>query len=270
MRLPRHHTFRLHTLMSHHRDDRHRCQATVNKLIDFTKANGTKAQYKRALEVQLPTSSVYSCLEGRVPHPSHTYTRLAEITEAEEKERINREIGERRTRLGARLGQVTTEVKREVYNNSPLERLYQNIIDWTNDDEVRRQYEEKLLQRAYDTLIVLQPERKAAKREQVVKFAHGMVIIKHPFELAWELELEWTDVENLQELDLNVLWEFTGFFPDKGLSKVMTGYMNSDVSPFAPRSRDAVQDGEDNEKDTPPSAEECFLLMTVSLLDEGQ
>src|ERR1700761_7970458 len=102
------------------RDQKDRCQTIVNKLMDYAKLKGTQAQYKRALAVQLPSSSLYSYLEGRVPHPSHTYTRLAEITEEEEKERMNKEIGERRTRLGARKDQVTYEVKREIYGRSDL------------------------------------------------------------------------------------------------------------------------------------------------------
>ncbi|OCL11622.1 hypothetical protein AOQ84DRAFT_373817 [Glonium stellatum] len=172
-------------------DDKHRCQISIDKLIDFARKHGTKAQYARALAVQLPTSPIYEFLEGRLPHPSLTYTRIAEIAEAAEVERINKEIGERKTRLGARIGEVTTEVKREVYERSELEDLYQNIIDWTNEDDLRRAYEEKLLQHAYDTLMVLPGGKKAEKREQVMKLAHGMVIIKHPFLLAWQIELEW-------------------------------------------------------------------------------
>jgi len=174
-------------------DDAHRSQSSINKLIDFARKHGTKAQYAKALATQLPTSSVYPFLDGRLPHPSLTYTRLAEITETSETELINRLIGERKTRLGARIADVKTEVKREVYNKSELESLYQNIIDWTNEDETRRMYEEKLLQRAYDVLVVLPMEEKTDKREQVMKLAHDMVIIKHPFLLAWKIEFEWKD-----------------------------------------------------------------------------
>ena len=62
---------------------------------------------------------------------------------------------------------------------------------WTRDDELRREYEEKLLARAYDTLMVLPAGEKAEKRAKVMKLAHDMVVIKHPNLLAWTLELEW-------------------------------------------------------------------------------
>lgn len=246
-------------------DDAHRCQSIIDKFVGFAKQHGSTPQYKRALEVQLPGGPVYEFLEGRLPHPSYTYIRLAEITETEEKQRINKEIGERRTRLGARIGQVTTEVKREVYGRSNVEDLYQHIVDWTTDDETRREYEEKLLQRAYDTLIVLPDDEKAAKREQVFKAAHGMVIIKHPFLLAWYLELEWKDVTTVHEFDVGVLREYLEFFPETSLGKVLRAFLESEISPFPPLPKEA--DGKEDEKVEELSPEDRLLIMSDGLED---
>ncbi|KAL1602784.1 Superkiller protein 3 [Paraconiothyrium brasiliense] len=172
-------------------DDAHKAQTAIDSLVDHARRHGTKLQYARALATQLPTSPIYSYLEGRLPNPAAVYTRLAEIHEAEETSTIKREIDERRSRLGATLESTTIEVKNEVYGASPLEDIYQSIVDWTSDDEVRREYEEKLLQRAYDALLVLSAGKKEAKREKVMKLAHDMVTIKHPYLLAWQIELEW-------------------------------------------------------------------------------
>ncbi|KAL4870777.1 hypothetical protein BDV12DRAFT_43928 [Aspergillus spectabilis] len=213
-------------------DDKHRCQDVVDKYVAFSRKNGTRLQYKRALELHLPTSPLYNYLEGRIPKPAQTYSRLIEITESEEREFINREIGERRTRLGARIDQVTLEVKREAYKRSELEHLYRGIVNWSHEDEVRRTYEEKLLQRAYDTLTVLPANEKEAKREEVVQASRDMVIIKHPFELAWKIVLEWQDIEDFSEWDRVFLEDFIEFFPEDDLSKVLKGFLASDISPF--------------------------------------
>jgi superkiller protein 3 len=165
-------------------EDRHRCQTTIDKFVAFAKQHGAVEQYKRALTILLPDSPVYACLEGRIPHPSHTYIKLAEITEELEAQQIKQEISERRTRIGARIGQVTMDVKSEVFGNSELEMLYQHVIDWSKDDGVRREYEEKLMRRAYDVLLVVSAEHKPAKLDQVLTLAEGMVIIHHPFKLA--------------------------------------------------------------------------------------
>jgi hypothetical protein len=141
--------------------------------------------------LQLPTSPIYWYLEGRLPQPSAVYVRIVEIHEAQEAQTIKKLIDERRLRLGATLETTTSSVKREVYEKSPLEGLYENIINWTYDDELRREYEERLLERVYDTLLVLPAGEKAEKREKVMKLAHDMVVIRHPYQLAWQIELEW-------------------------------------------------------------------------------
>lgn len=172
-------------------DDAYRSQSAIDKLVDHARKHGTKSQYASALSTQLPSSPIYSYLEGRLPAPHLTYTRIAEIHEAQESATIKRLIDERRLRLGATLENTTREVKNEVYAASPLEEVYEEIINWTGDDEVRREYEEKLLERAYETLLVLPSGKKAEKREKVMKLAHDMVIIRHPYSLAWRIELEW-------------------------------------------------------------------------------
>ena len=264
-------------------EDKHKSQSAVDKLTAFVRTRGTRSQLKRILEIQLPTSPIYSFLEGRLPHPSHTYTRLAEITEEEEKEKINKEIGERRTRIGARKDQVTAEVKREIYSKSNLESLYHEIINWTHNDEVRRQTEEKLLRRVYDALLTLPFAQKAEKRNEVMDMARGMVIIKHPYTLAWDITLEWSDAENVRDMDSGDLREYVSLFPKRGLSKILAGYLSSDISPFplqpsalteAEQSEDADESGgvslNPAANSSTLSAEERLVLMIDGLQDAKQ
>ena len=240
----------------------------VDKYTNFAKKYASPAQYKHALEILLPTSPIYNYLEGRIPNPAYSYMKIAEITEAEEREKINTEIGQRRTRLGAKIDQVTQDVNREVLVNSDLEMLYGNIIDWTTDDETRRQCEEKLLQHAYDTLNVLEPSKKREKRERVQSLARGLVILKHPFALAWKIVLEWTDVENIESMDGGLLREFIEFYPDNGLSKVLQGYLESDISPFPKPSNIPEEAEEAKDELTSMTSEDRIVLMT-ECLDDG-
>jgi superkiller protein 3 len=249
-------------------DDKHRCQTIVDKLLEFVKKNGTMAQYKRALEVLLPGNVVSDFLEGRIQHPSITYMRLAEITEDEEAQRIKQEISERRTRIGAKLGQVTLDVKREVLGRSDLEGLYQQIINWSNDDEVRRQYEEKLLQRAYDVLEVLPLDQKAGKLNQVLNLAEGMVIIHHPFQLAWNLVLETRDMDDLKDLDANILREYISYFPESGLAKILKAWLGSELSPFPAPPKDEESKEVEQTKDIGPA--DRLLLMSDGLAGAEQ
>ena len=249
----------------------------MDKYIAYSKKVGTKIQYKRALEFLLPTSPIYDLLEETFPLPAQTYLGLIELSEADEKEFINREIGERRTRLGARIDQVTLEVRREAFQRSDLEKLYNGLINWTRDDELRRTYEEKSLVRAYEFLQVLGSAKKSGKRDEVLRAARDMVIIKHPFELAWKIVLEWKDVEDLSELDVTLLKDFIEMFPNDGLSKVLKGFMNSDISPFPKEDEPAQErkvakespEEENMDINVQYSAAEDVLLLMVEGLEQS-
>ncbi|KAL9099704.1 MAG: hypothetical protein Q9163_004838 [Psora crenata] len=249
-------------------DDRTKCQAVIDKYIGDARKYGSRSQLKHSLEALLPGSSIYNYLEGRIQQPAYTYIKIADIVEAEEREKTNSEIGQRRTRLGARINQVTAEVNREVLENSPLEELYSNVINWTQDDDVRRQYEEKLLQHATDTLAALPMPRKAAKREAVMKMAEGLVILKHPFLLAWNIVMEWKDVEEIKDLDAGLLKEFVGFFPDEGLSKVLKGYLDSEITPF-PGFAAAQKDGVKDEEGNPLFTIEDRLIIMIEGIEDA-
>lgn len=246
----------------------------IDKLQLHVKNHGSRPQQRKALELLLPSSSIYDFLEGRIPHPSDTYTKVAQILEAEEKDRMNEEIAKRRTRLGARIDQVRRDVRQEILGNSTLEEVYSQVVNWTRDDAVRRDFEERLLQHAYQTLTALPLDKKESKRIEVQELAKGMVIIKHPFKLAWTIELEWSDKETLASWDIEVLKEYINFFPDDGLAKVLRGYLSSELSPIT---RAAHQDaagsdpvketnGDDAEDHLFVAVEDCIVLMMVSLV----
>ena len=249
-------------------DDRTQCQNVIDKYEAFAKKHGSRSQYRHALELHLPSSSLYSYLEGRIPHPSHTLLRVIESMEADEKEWINSQIGERRTRLGAKIDQVMIDVKREAFARYPLEALYQEIINWTNDDEARRSFEERLLKRAYENLLALPHAEKAAKRDEVLNQANGMVIVKHPYELAWTIALEWVDAESLTEWDVGLFREFNDFFPGLGLSKVLRGFLDSDISPFPRSPTKTPENGSDIDAEARLSEADRLIIM-VEGLDES-
>lgn len=213
-------------------DEREQCQIVVDRYESFVKKHGTRAEYRRGLELVLPSSPLYGALEGRVPHPAHTYTRILESTQAEEQEWITGQIAERRTRLGARLDKVTAEVKYEANANFDVEQKYQDVLDWVQDDDVRHTLDQELLQRMVDNLLAMPPDRKPHQRDRVLDKANGMVIIKQPFNLAWNIALEWVDAESLSDWEPSILYQYIEIFPDAGLAKISRGMLYGQHSPF--------------------------------------
>ena len=218
----------------HDADDMYKSQDVVDKFIDHVRVHGDKLQYADALWVQLPESPLYPIMEGRFPPPGHTYERIAGILEDFEKKRVNTLIGERRTRLGAKLSDVTLEVKREVYAQSRLEHIYRQLINWTNDDDVRRTYEEKLLHYCYERLLATPPGPvKDQEREKVLGLANDMVAINHPYKLAWDIGVDWQDHKEIKEWNIDVLRGYCTHFPDSDLYKVITAFLTSNISPYS-------------------------------------
>lgn len=213
-------------------ENSYKSQKIVDDFIAFARAHGTTQQQVDALGLTLPDSPVYSVVEGRY-RPAETYETIAKLLEADEKKQINTMIGERRTRLGAKVSEVTIEVKREVLGRSRLGHIYRELINWSNDDDVRRNYEEKLLQHCHDRLLAFpHGEEKARELQVVLKLASDMVIIKHPHRLAWEISIDWRDAKETRAWDVTVLRDYCTFFPDSDLCRVITGYLSSDISPF--------------------------------------
>ncbi|KEY67918.1 hypothetical protein S7711_02128 [Stachybotrys chartarum IBT 7711] len=219
----------------HDAEDLYRSQETVDKFVDFARVQGDVLQYADALWIRLPESPLYSILEGRFPHPAKTYEAIAHILETYEKKRINTLVGERRTRLGAKLSEVTLEVKREVYSQSKLEYIFRQLINWTSDDDLRRTYEEKLLHYCYERLLAApQGDTKTSEQQKVFRLASDMVLINHPYKLAWDIAVDWQDKKEIREWDVEVLRKYCGHFPDSDLYKIITAYLTSVISPFPP------------------------------------
>lgn len=255
----------------------YKSQDVVDKFVDFVRAHGDKAQYADALCIQLPESPLYPLLQARFPHPAKVYERVAQIFEESEKKRIHHLIGERRTRLGAKLSQVTAEVKREVYAQSNLEHIYRQLINWTSDDDLRRLTEEKLLQYCYDRLLATPAgPLKTQEQEKVLDLANGMVIIKHPFKLAWDISIDWQDHKETVNWDVDILRSYCSFFPESDLYKVITAFLTSTQSPFPPPDKQNIcadptihSDDSDDEEDggvstavVPLTEDDRLLMMT--------
>jgi superkiller protein 3 len=162
-------------------------------------------------------------------------------------------------------------VKREFYEKSDLGELYQGLIDWTQDDEQRKEYEAKSFQRSYDHLLVLESNLKDSLREHVMDMARGMVIIKRPLKLAWDVALEWADVEHLSEGDSSTLRDYTLLFPNDGLSKVLRGFFASHSYPVdsTKNVRSLPDDNDDSDAGGVPlmSSDDALLLINEGLAE---
>ncbi len=190
-----------------------------------------------ALSLYLPDSAIYPTL-STLPVPDLTnltdtttassqaaiYNSLpiiediVSLNEADETERLKKEIDNRRTRLHAGSPRsVRNEVIREVYGSSKawyliplcilalthhykLPYLYDEILNHPNtSDELRRKTESKQLRRKRDLLFSLplddpMKQQLAIEAEQLIS---GVVLLRIPDELAWSAFIDGQDYETI-------------------------------------------------------------------------
>ncbi|OLL22126.1 Superkiller protein 3 [Neolecta irregularis DAH-3] len=246
---------------SNERDDKDKCFAVIDKTCNISNKYGNEDLQLGALVTKSPESPFFVYLEDRLPHPSITYAAIIDISEKNEKDTMNKEIAKRRSRLGARMEDVVKDVTREILLKSKLDNLYQNLVNWSYDETVRREVEEKILERGYRLLNSLPSAMKGEQCLKVQEWAKGLVILKAPVELAWLIYLDWKDIERIGllngrgffsnirgDLDKNILHDFSDLFPKHPLTRILATLYRSNLNPF-PR---ATTDSEDSTpKDAP-------------------
>ncbi|KAI0268796.1 TPR-like protein [Gloeopeniophorella convolvens] len=230
-------------------EDATKCAETIQKVVDLRREHGTRLQLSAALSLYLPESPFYSTLSSLPPpdltNPTSVTTtasqsavhnslpvleEMVSLNQTEEKETFEREVAKRRTRLNAgSLQNIKTEVGREVFGNSKLPDLYDEILNHPNtSDELRRSTESKQLRHKQDHLVALPPDdpRKRQLAAEVDKQVSGMVLLRIPDELAWSTFIDGQDCETIEGYDFSILRQYSELFPNAAVAKLIQAYLS--------------------------------------------
>lgn len=257
-----------------------------NKAVKFITFKGSNSAKKRFLEMQLPSSELYSFLHPRSPDIGQTLSRLINLTEKEEKEAINKHASKNKLRIGASSdGKTEEKFQWDTYSSSRLPDLYHELINSTMDDDLRRETEVKLFNYRYKMLMVSPPDAKEELRSEVVELASGMVVVRANCPLAWAVYLDWQDPKSLSDLEYDNIAYYINNFPNEGLAKVLLGFVKSEISPISfeeTGAQDAEQsdnadvtdqkadNGESSEKKTQWTPDLVLELMTEGFESDSQ
>ncbi|KAJ3841697.1 TPR-like protein [Lentinula raphanica] len=268
-----------------------KCAETLQKYIDLRRERGTTTQVRSlidALCLLLPDSPLFEVLSNLSPpdhtNPTSTTTSSIQtaihnslivileciaILERDEDIYVKKEFEKRRTRLNAGPPeQIRKEIGREVWGNSRLPYLYNQVLDHPNtDDLLRRQTESKLLRYKHQYMISLPPG--VDTKEKVIKeiddLISGMVLLHIPDDLAWTLFLEQKDVENIDGYNYDLLREFIVLFPSHSLARLLKGYFIYKQLPIS----DATKEENDVLEDMDAGYDmimEAFASVSTSLI----
>jgi tetratricopeptide (TPR) repeat protein len=121
--------------LANYSNDEEKCFGVIDKYVTLVKSKGSQAQVliyhiflfwqqiNDALALLLPDTSYFTLIERHLPSPGETCQQIASSLEKMEQEAIDKEIAKRRIRLGANLEQVTRDVKREVLSKSEVSKF---------------------------------------------------------------------------------------------------------------------------------------------------
>ncbi|KAM0791144.1 hypothetical protein ACM66B_005630 [Microbotryomycetes sp. NB124-2] len=284
---------------------------TLQKLLDIRRAHGSRQQLIQVLTLLLPsspsrplltslppaaptapTASPYHQIQLALSSPLPTLLELASLIESQELEQIENETKKRRQRLGGpNLSAIETrrQVESEQLRSSQLPIVYKTILeepDASHDDELRRKFENKLLEH-FRTLLRASPsswdEKKvdlslgsksnavvgdedAKKRQQrdgfkddvrkhVEELANGMVLIGVAELRAWQVVIEWQDsfdvvATSWKDVDWRLLYRFVEMFPDDGLSRISRSLQQRMLAQQQQAQAQNESNEDDNDNDT--------------------
>lgn len=141
------------------------------------------------------------------------------MEQTDESNNIIKETDKRRMRLSSGKALSAEQTKRavqaEVMPRSKLPELWRSVLDHPQTtDAQRRAAESKLLWHQWTLLISLSTNStlKNEVKERVQELAQGMVLIRLPDPKAWEIVLDWADVDCVEAYDEFMLKQLLNVF----------------------------------------------------------
>ncbi|ODQ66375.1 hypothetical protein NADFUDRAFT_50291 [Nadsonia fulvescens var. elongata DSM 6958] len=195
----------------------------------------------------LPGTNLYDYMNHGFKLPLSTvmvYERLIKLTKTAEEDSIVSAINKNKGRIAISTGdrlKTPSEIKYDVYSESPLPSYYHEIVNYLpdSDDESRRKYESLEFHYLYNLLKVFPsqdtPKTKKSRLELKTKIEDlisNLILFSSDDPLAWKLHFNWADVADLNALDLNEIISYMAKFPVEPLSKAFTAFLGSELSAF--------------------------------------
>ncbi|BGP55553.1 Superkiller protein 3 [Rhodotorula sphaerocarpa] len=250
-----------------------------------------------------PTATNYSGVQQAVGSPLNVLLELTSLISAIESAAVEAEIKKRRQRLGgpAMTAEATTkQVQAELLPFSRLPGLWRQILDDADagsDEGLRRDTERRLLVHLRTTLAALpssfdppsvdlsggkqkkseadasaDQEKKDRYRVEVEALARDMCVIGVSEGMAWEVEVEWSDVyADADPADWpadhwNALEVFASHFPESGLARIVLAYRQMLLAQAALA---APAPSEEDDADRPPAPQGPSSEEMADIVERG-
>ncbi|AEY96701.1 FAEL281Cp [Eremothecium gossypii FDAG1] len=167
--------------------------------------------------------------------PQEALKRLLSKVNAREEREVARLVSRERLKLSKNDTDYTfklNSVAWQVYESSPVDELYEQLVNVIYDDAERRQMEHQWLEHRIKLLSAMPSGDKPAFYLQVKTMVDDMVLVDHDSSLAWRLHLEWQDCVSVYDLDLERISMFIRKFPTEPLGVLLLAWICSKFSNY--------------------------------------
>ncbi|SCV05111.1 LANO_0H00276g1_1 [Lachancea nothofagi CBS 11611] len=205
----------------------------VNEIRSFK--NFYKDCQESYLRHMRPGTPMAETLSRHLISPQDALQGLLNIVCSEEQQQVSKLVSRERLKISANQPDYNVKVNSiawEVYENSEVDQLYQQLINITDDDEKRRSLEAKWLEYRIKVLRSMPVHMKPLFFVKVKNMVEDMVIVNHDFLLAWQLYFEWQDCSNLNDMDVNIISRFMKKFPREPLAAILYAWVCSELSTY--------------------------------------
>ncbi|CAR27537.1 hypothetical protein ZYGR_0N00180 [Zygosaccharomyces rouxii] len=160
---------------------------------------------------------------------------LIRILNSKQQDQISKHVSRERLKLSANdpsyQGKINT-LSWEVYKDSELDDLYNQLINITDDDEQRSNLEAQWLEYRLKVLKSTPQNLKGSSFEKLKRMTEDMVLVDHASIRPWKLYFEWQDYENLDSMDMDLIMKFFRKFPIEPLAVILYAWVCSNFSQY--------------------------------------
>lgn len=160
--------------------------------------------------------------------PQNALKDLIKVLDEKEQQSVSKIVSRERLKLSASDPEYQIKINAlawEVYQYSEVDKLFNQLVNITDDDETRADLESQWLEYRIKVLKSMPTDIKGSFFHRVKSMVEDMVLVDHKSLRAWKLYFEWQDYTDLDSFDSKVVLKFFKRFPSEPIALILYAWV---------------------------------------------
>ena len=229
-------------------------QSQVELINDIKLLKKTHPDCQKAFYQHLKPGSLMAETIGRhLSTPQDALLNLIKILSNIETTEIGKTLSQNRLKLKASDPDYQIKLNSfswEIIKNSEIDQLYNQLVNILADDQKRSEIENQWLEYRIKVLKSMPLDVKKDFFTKVKEMVEDMVLVNHQSLLAWQKYFEWTDYEDLDNMDAPLIIKYFKKFPKDPLAMILYSWLSSKLSKYDIKSLESANKPPEGHKKT--------------------